>query len=139
MGPSPETSEKQFDLRAAVQDLIASGTVDLSSRNAVMGRFEEAIVLAALCCGANATAKEIKAIIDQRMGERAETSVYTTIERLAGKGMLAADKEAQTSGRKGGRKRLFYRVTPEGRDSVVRSVACTNILAREAGLLDLVA
>ena len=139
MNSSTEQSEKQFDLRTAVQELIASGSVDISARSAVMGRFEEAIVLAALCCGNGATAEEIKAIIDQRMGERAKTTVYTTIERLAGKGLLEAGQEEQPSKRKGGRKRYFYRVTPEGRDSVVRSVACTNILAREAGLIGLVA
>jgi Predicted transcriptional regulators len=103
-------------------------------RSELLGRFEESILLAALSLGPDVTAASIKNLIDARIGKRAISTVLTTLDRLEEKGLVEADTEETPSARRGGRKRRFYRVTSDGRDSAQRSFQLTNDLAIAAGL-----
>src|SRR5690606_30454703 len=90
-------------------------------RMALLGRFEESILLAAMGCGKEVTADTIRTMLEASIGDRALTTVCTTLDRLEEKGMVESECEAEPTKRKGGRKRLLYRVTPMGRESAVRS------------------
>ncbi len=93
-------------------------------------------MLATLACGENATAEDIRRSIEAQMGVTQKvTTVYTTLDRLTGKGLLACEKEDEPSRRKGGRKRTIYSATVKGRAYVMRSLSMMTDMARNAGLV----
>jgi len=104
------------------------------SKNQVLGRFEESILLATMICGPQVTADVIKSKLDGAIGERTLTSVVTTLDRLQAKGLIASGSEAEPSGRRGGRKRRLFEVTNEGMESAKRSISTMQRLASEAGM-----
>lgn len=100
---------------------------------ALLGRFEEAVVLATLACGPDATAGAIKARLTPVIGDRHINGVLTTLERLAKKGIIETIGKAARAGLRG-RRCKTYQVTPEGFERVERGISVVANLAREAGL-----
>lgn len=114
--------------------IIRSAELEANNPNPVLGRLEESILLAAMICGPQVTADVIKTKLDETIGERALTSVVTTLDRLMEKGMIESHAEAVPSNRKGGRKRRLFQVTPSGVASAERSFSTMHRLAQQAGV-----
>jgi DNA-binding PadR family transcriptional regulator len=78
------------------------------------GGLEQMVLLAALHLGDEAYAVTIRREIEARTGRRTSRgALYTVLERLEGKGLLASRMGSPTPER-GGRPKRFYRVTPSG-------------------------
>lgn len=103
-------------------------------RLALLSRFEEAIVLAAMACGPDATAGAIKTRLAPAIGERHINCVLTTLDRLSCKGIVESTGKAAGTGLPG-RRRKIYQVTTEGRQAVERGLSIVADLAREAGFV----
>lgn len=101
---------------------------------AVLGRFEEALLMSAMIVGPNATAKAISDHVEASLGGRTMGTVLTTLDRLAEKGYVESTTEEEPTKRRGGRRRLLYKVTESGRENTIRSVSIVNRLAEAAGL-----
>lgn len=106
---------------------------DKAEAASLLGRFEEAILLAALACGPEATAGAIKMRVEPHLGERHINCVLTTLDRLSRKGYVESGKTLATK-KKGGRGKKTYEVTPEARESLRRQMAIFTALASQAGL-----
>ena len=79
-----------------------------------MGEVEQWVLLAVLRLGAGAYALEVLRELDQEAGHVVSRgSLYKTLERLEGKGLLAWDME-EGSPRRGGHPRRRFRVTEQG-------------------------
>jgi DNA-binding PadR family transcriptional regulator len=107
--------------------------VDDVDHLALLGRFEEAVVLATLACGSEATAGAIKARLTPLIGDRHINGVLTTLERLAKKGIIETIGKAAREGLRG-RRCKTYQVTGEGLERVERGISVVANLARDAGL-----
>lgn len=119
----------QKNISLATDDNGASAKVD----SALLGRFEEAILLAALACAPEATAGAIKSRVEPHLGERHINCVLTTLDRLGRKGYVEFGKTMSTK-KRGGRGKKTYAVTEEARESLLRQMAIFNALAGEAGI-----
>ena len=120
----------------AKNTITLAETIDVSDKadsSALLGRFEEAILLAALACGPEATAGAIKNRIEPHLGERHINCVLTTLNRLSLKGYVESGKTLSTK-KRGGRGKKTYGVTPEAYESLRRQMAIFEALANQAGL-----
>src|SRR5258708_6850924 len=82
-------------------------------RNA-LGEFEQAVLLAILRLGLNAYGVPIRHDLSERLGRSVSVgAIYTTLERLEGKGFVASWTGGATAER-GGRAKRFYRVEAPG-------------------------
>lgn len=131
MSLTPSSKDHAIAALASEKLLDDSGL----NRSAVLGRFEENLLMSALCCGPDATANAIKEHLEAKIGKRALTSVLVTLDRLSEKGYMESECEEEPSKRRGGRRRRLYKVTPTGRESVERSFRISAELALEAGLI----
>lgn len=110
---------------------------DFDAKLAILGRFEEIVLLAAIACGPKATAGAILARLEQRLGvQRTPTTMMTTLDRLSKKGLMDSTIEGNATCKRGGRRRRLFDVTTSGRDSVSLSLNILNGLAKDAGLVD---
>jgi PadR family transcriptional regulator len=81
---------------------------------AVLGDFEQLVLLGVLRLGDQAYGAAIRAEIHERSGRDVSiNAVYTTLERLEDKGLLRSRVGAPTPER-GGRRRKFYGMRPAG-------------------------
>jgi DNA-binding PadR family transcriptional regulator len=103
-----------------------------------LGEFEQLVLLAVLQLGDGACAVPVRQAIEQASGRSVSRgALYTTLERLEGKGLLASRMGEPTEDR-GGRARRYHAVTPAGvralraaRDAVTRlSTGLDSILGR---------
>ena len=79
-----------------------------------LGEFEQIVLLAVLQLGADAYAVPIRDVIDRRAGRRvARGALYTSLERLEAKGLLAS-RMSDPLPERGGRSRRYFTVTPYG-------------------------
>lgn len=98
----------------------------------VLGEFEFVVLLAVLQLDATAGTTEIRTFLEEHTRRSiARGALYTTLDRLEQKGLLASDME-EGSAERGGRPRRRYRVLPAG----VRAVreARATLLALWRGL-----
>jgi len=80
----------------------------------ILGEFEQIVLLAILRLDDEAFALSVVRELDRQAGRRVSRgALYTTIERLAGKGMVEWDVEGATPAR-GGHPRRRFRVTARG-------------------------
>lgn len=114
---------------------LASAKLSPLGNKAVLGHFEQTLILAALICGPEATANAIRDKVETQIGKRALTSVLCTLDRLADKGFLESEVEDQPSKRRGGRRRRLYKVTASGEENARRSFLIQQDLAIQAGLI----
>ncbi|MEZ4421791.1 MAG: helix-turn-helix transcriptional regulator [Gemmatimonadota bacterium] len=86
-----------------------------------LGEFEQLVLLAVLRLGGDAygvrIGDEIETVAQRRPSSGA---LYTTLDRLEGKGLLVSAQEADTGGR-AGRPRRYYRLAPDGLEALRRS------------------
>ncbi len=100
--------------------------------NLALGEFEQLLLLAILRLGDEAYGVAIRAEIESCARRKVTPgALYTTLERLEAKGLLAA-RTGEPTPERGGRAKRFYTVTHEGR---ARLVAAQTAFARmRAGL-----
>ena len=80
----------------------------------VLGDFEQLVLLGVLRLGDTAYGAAIRQEIHRRSGRDVSiNAVYTTLDRLEGKGMLRSWVGEPTAQR-GGRRRKFYELRPDG-------------------------
>jgi hypothetical protein len=109
---------------------------DIINKQYLLGRFEEAVLLATIACGncgTIATADAVRTKVERKLGERQITTIITTLDRLKSKGYVESNKELEAEKRRGGKKRLIYSATRTGVDNLSRSLTLINDLAKEAG------
>jgi len=83
-----------------------------------MGEFEQLVLLALLRRPGEAYGMEIRDEIEDRTGRDVSYgAVYTTLDRLEGKGFLT-HRLGETLPERGGRARKYFRVTAAGREAL---------------------
>ena len=83
-----------------------------------MGEFEQLVVLALLRLDNLAYGMEVREEIERRTGrEVSYGAVYTALDRLEKKG-LVAHALGESTPERGGRAKKFFRVEPAGRDAL---------------------
>ena len=81
---------------------------------AVLGDFEQLVLLGVLRLGDEAYGAAIRAEIHERSGRDVSiNAVYTTLERLEDKGLLSS-RVSEPTHERGGRRRKFYAMRPAG-------------------------
>src|SRR6266852_6798473 len=94
-------------------------------RNA-LGEFEQAVLLAILRLGLNAYGVPIRHDLSERLGRSVSVgAIYTTLERLEGKGFVSSWSGGATADR-GGRAKRFYRVEAAGQAALRQSLTATK-------------
>ena len=84
------------------------------SKGGTLGDFEQLVLLGVLRLADGAYGAAIRQEIHARSGRDVSiNAVYTTLDRLEGKGLLRSWEGAPTAQR-GGRRRKFYALTPAG-------------------------
>lgn len=96
----------------------------MTTRNAELGEFEQLVLLAALRLGEDAYAPRIAEVLERRADrEMSRGTLYGALDQLERKGFIAFDVQPPT-GRRGGRRRRRFTVTPDGIEALqqIRSV-----------------
>ena len=94
----------------------------------VLGEFEQLVVLAVLQLQGEAYGVPIRRLIEEKSGRRVSRgAVYTTLDRLEAKGMLASHFGDPTPEPSGKAKR-YYAVEPRGIEALKRSRAAIRNL-----------
>ena len=90
-------------------------------RGEYLGEFEQVVLLAVLSLGADAYGIEIRSFIED-VGDRSVTvpTVYSVLQRLEDKGLVAS-RLGDATPERGGRAKRYYRLLPEGRAALRRS------------------
>ena len=84
------------------------------SRSPALGDFEQLVLMGVLRLGEEAYGAAIRQEIHERSGRDVSiNAVYTTLDRLEGKGLLRSWTGEPTAQR-GGRRRKFYALRPAG-------------------------
>lgn len=79
-----------------------------------LGEFEQMVLLAILRLGDEAYGLAVRAELEEVAGRRPSSgSLYTTLDRLEQKGLLSS-RPGAPGGNRGGRRRRYLEVTPEG-------------------------
>ena len=93
---------------------MISPTMWFKKKNAVLGDFEQLVLLGVLRLGEDAYGAAIRQEIHARSRRDVSiNAVYTTLDRLEGKGLLKSWVGEPTAQR-GGRRRKFYALEPAG-------------------------
>lgn len=88
---------------------------------AFLGEFEQMVLLAVLRLGDGAYGLAIRDELAAVTGrEPSSGALYTTLDRLEKKGLVAS-REGESSSDRGGRARRYMRVTAEGRAALLRT------------------
>jgi PadR family transcriptional regulator PadR len=111
---------------------------DAPSPSPVLGDFEQLVLFGVLRLGDEAYGAAIRQEIHARSGRDVSiNAVYTTLDRLETKGLLRSWVGAPTPQR-GGRRRKFYAVRPEGTAALRQAYrAFTAMAAGLEGRLDM--
>ena len=109
-----EGSGATFSATVSSKPPCISPTMWFKSNTAPLGDFEQLVLLGVLRLADEAYGASIRQEIHARSGRDVSiNAVYTTLDRLEGKGLLRSWVGAPTAQR-GGRRRKFYAVTPAG-------------------------
>lgn len=99
--------------------------------NKALGEFEQLLLLALLslpedeCYGV-----PIRDAIEARTGKQVSAgAVYTALDRLEGKGLVASRESAPTTVR-GGRRKRIYQLEPAGAEALARSIKVIRDMSR---------
>lgn len=100
----------------------------------MLGKTEELVLLATHKSGVKSTASEIYSIVEQTLSKTmgktvAFGAIFTTLERLAKKGLLKYEKDAPRADY-GGRSPRLYSLSSDGARELSRSLNVTKTLAR---------
>jgi PadR family transcriptional regulator PadR len=95
-----------------------------------LGEFEQLVLLALLHLKDDAYGVTIRQEIEARTGREAGLgSVYKTLERLEGKGLVGS-RVGEPTAERGGRRKKFYRVSPLGVRALRQSLRAIRAMAR---------
>ncbi len=98
-----------------------------------LGEFEQLVLFALIELADDAYGASIGRAIERRTGRQVSAgAIYTTLDRLAARGLVTAEVGAPTPER-GGRRRKYYRLEPDGAMALSRSVH--RLRAMSEGLL----
>lgn len=98
-----------------------------------LGDLEQLVLLAILQLGDDAYGVTIAQILRDKAGrDLAMATVYTTLERLEGKGYLDSHLGDPTAAR-GGKRKRFFRVNAAGERAVRESLSALNALTAGLG------
>ena len=98
-----------------------------------LGQFEQILLFAVLRLEGDAYGVTIRREIEQRTGRRTSPgAIYTTLERLEQRGLVNSSIGGTTPAR-GGRRKRFYRLEPEGARAL--AVAYERMQSMAAGVL----
>jgi PadR family transcriptional regulator PadR len=97
--------------------------------SALLGEFEQLVLLALLRLGSGAYGAAIRREIESRAGRRLSTSMaYVTLQRLEGKGLVCSYVGDPTAQR-GGRRRKHYLMHDAGRRALARAYRTFTAMA----------
>jgi len=95
--------------------------------NGFLGEFEQMVLLAIMRRGQEAYGLAVMDELQEVAGRMPSSgSLYTTLDRMERKGLVAST-EGEASAERGGRPRRYLEVTPEGRAQLAR---CRTTLLR---------
>jgi DNA-binding PadR family transcriptional regulator len=86
-----------------------------------LGEFEQVVLLSVMRLGDEAYGLAVKEEMERVAGRTPSSgALYTTLDRMERKGLLASS-EGPSSSERGGRPRRYLRLTPEGVEMLARS------------------
>lgn len=95
-----------------------------------LGEFEQLLLFALLDLDEDAHGVAIRRVIEGKTGRLVSPgAIYTALERLAGRGFVAAEIGDSPPAR-GGRRRKLYRLQPAGAEALERSFTTLNKMAQ---------
>jgi DNA-binding PadR family transcriptional regulator len=101
-----------------------------------LGEFEQIVLLAILRLKEDAYGVTIRAEIKKHAGRStAPGALYTTLERLEGKGLVSSSLGEPTPAR-GGRAKRYYEVSTTGVRAIARAQRCYRSLLEGLEILD---
>jgi PadR family transcriptional regulator PadR len=95
---------------------------------AVLGRFEEAVLMALINAKGEVTTAEVYEGLADKLKRVSFGAIYTTLDRMVDKKFVAVRKGKPLPER-GGKARNYYRVTSGGRAAVIEAQRTTSALA----------
>ena len=94
-----------------------------------LGEFEQIVLLAVLRLGAKAYGFAIQQEIQSRIGRSCSIgAIYTTLDRMEGKGYVSS-KYGETTPERGGRAKRFFKIEAAGEASLRESYAARAQMA----------
>lgn len=97
-----------------------------------LGEFEQLVLFAVLHREPQAYGVTVRQEIEARAGRTVSAgAVYTTLERLEARGLLASTWGEPTAER-GGKRKRYYQLKPAGREALDRSWQALRAMARGA-------
>ena len=98
----------------------------------VLGEFEQLVMLTVLRLGDAAYTAAVRQELQERAGRDVSPgAIFTTLERLEDRGLVAS-RYADPTPERGGRRKRYYRLRPEGRRALANSLETLRRVA--AGL-----
>jgi DNA-binding PadR family transcriptional regulator len=95
-----------------------------------LGEFEQLVLLALVHLGEEAYGVAVQAEITRRTGRRTSFgTVYTTLARLEGKGLISS-RLADPTPERGGRRKRYFLVTASGRRALRASLRAIRTMTR---------
>ena len=95
-----------------------------------LGEFEQLVLFAVVSLEPNGYGTTIRQMIEERAGRVVSAgALYTTLERLEARGLVASTWGAPTPER-GGKRKRHYRLKPAGREALARSWQALKAMAR---------
>ena len=97
-----------------------------------LGEFEQLVLFAVLQTGDAAYGATVRQEIERRTGRQVSAgAVYTTLDRLEGRGLVTSFWGEPTPER-GGKRKRHYALKPAGRQALARSWQAVRAMARGA-------
>jgi DNA-binding PadR family transcriptional regulator len=95
----------------------------------LLGEFEQLVMLTVLRLGDEAYSASVRHELQERAGRDVSPgAVYTTLERLEGRGLVAS-RYGEPTPERGGRRKRYYRLRPEGRKSLAHALETVRRVA----------
>jgi DNA-binding PadR family transcriptional regulator len=116
------------DRRATPSTIINNVKYIHSDPAAVLGDFEQLVLLAMLRLGPEAYGATIRREIEARTGrDLAMSAVYVTLERLEGKGFVRS-RVGEPTAQRGGRRRKHFVLVPAGRRALAQAYRTFKVM-----------
>jgi DNA-binding PadR family transcriptional regulator len=116
------------DRRATPSNIINNVKYIHSDPAAVLGDFEQLVLLAMLRLGPEAYGATIRREIEARTGrDLAMSAVYVTLERLEGKGFVRS-RVGEPTAQRGGRRRKHFVLVPAGRRALAQAYRTFKVM-----------
>jgi DNA-binding PadR family transcriptional regulator len=94
-----------------------------------LGEFEQLVMLTVLRLGDAAYSAAVRRELQDRAGRDVSPgAVFTTLERLEGRGLVVS-RYGEPTAERGGRRKRFYRLQPEGRRALAHTLETVRRVA----------